>query len=206
MINFLDQRRFLVNKRSFELTDEGIFVRINEMTRSSETFVGFENIGVKRIRSKERKRGWLIATFIFFILSMGLLIYEKTGGQTEKNAFIVYLILAAISGSVFFITSKNLIYLVTSDNNNAIGFYNNNPSKQEFEAFIDLVKTVRKAVLGGKYGELTKLIPYEQQLETLQWLNRIDVLNKDEYDNKVGELKLLFNPDRPIIGFQIRKE
>jgi hypothetical protein len=206
MENKLFQRRFLFNRRWFEITADGLLFRKKEIVESAEIFIRFEEVGVKSLRSTERKRKWLIATLIFLVISIGTFFYERSGGNTDKNAFVVYLILSAACAVVYLVTTKNLFYLVTSGNKNAIGFYHNNPSAAELKSFIGELKSARKQFLLHKYAELTKLISYDQQLNTLQWLENIEALSGEEYDAKVVELKILFNPDRPVIGFQQKKE
>src|ERR1700692_920994 len=114
MANSLFQRRFLFNRRWFEITAEGLVFRKKEIEESAETFIHFEEVGVKSIRSTERKKRWLIATLVFLFIAIGMFFYERSGGNTDKNAFVVYLVLSAACAVVYFVTAKNLFYLVTS--------------------------------------------------------------------------------------------
>lgn len=206
MANTLYQQNRFFRKKWFELKEEGIFIKTTDLNGTTELLMKFEDTGVKLIKSKMTKRGWLIATLTFFLMAVAMYIYEKFGGDTDKNSFIIYLILSAISGIVFFLTGKRSFYLANNDNRRAIEFLVNKPSKAELSDFIDLFKQTRKNVLLHKFGQLTRHISYEQQMNTLQWLNNIDALTNEEYDLKISELNVLFNPVRPVIGFQTRTD
>ena len=58
----------------------------------------------------------------------------------------------------------------------------------------------------AKYGQITNLLSYEQQLNSLNWLNSIEGLNRDEYQVKIAELNSLFRGSNPIIGFRSTEE
>ena len=206
MADTLSQRRFFINRRHFELTENGISVRESRLTGGSEIFLGFEESGVKMIKSKNGKRAWLVASLCLVVLSAGLFLYEKSGGDVDKSSYIVYLILAAIALIIYLSTYKNSFFLADNDNKHAIKFYVNNPSKEALDLFISEFKSARKNYLVKKYGNLTKHLSYEQQLNTLQWLHHAEGLTNDEYDQKVQELDELFNPKRPTIGFQRNSE
>ena len=77
MANSLLQRRFPFNRRWFEIKAEGLIFRKKEIEESAETFIRFEEVGVKSIRSTERKRRWLIATIVFLVIAIGMFFYER---------------------------------------------------------------------------------------------------------------------------------
>jgi hypothetical protein len=206
MTDTLFQKDLLFNRRWFKIDDEGLSVTSKSLTSSSEVFVKFEDIGVKIIKSKGGKKGWLIATIIFLLLSAGMFFFEKSGGDTDKNAFMVYLILAIISGIIFLLTFKSSFYLADNNNQNAIRFLIDKPSKEELSDFINSLKLERKKVLIAKYGQITNLLSYEQQLNSLNWLSSAQALSKEEYESKVAQLNSLFRKSNPIIGFRSTDE
>jgi len=97
MVDTLYQRDLFFNRRLFKLDEEGLSVTSKSLSTSTEVFIKFQDIGVKVIKSKNGKKGWLIAAIVFLLLSMGMFFFERSGGQTDKNAYVIYLILALIS-------------------------------------------------------------------------------------------------------------
>ena len=201
----LYQRQFL-RQKWFELTDEGLHVRSRNLTKGDEYFTRFEDLGVKVIKSKTGKRSWLIASIIFILLSVVLFFHERAGGDTEKNVFVVYLILSIMCAVVYGMTFKNSFYLATNNNDNAVEFLVDKPSQGELKLFIEGLKEERKNWLLKKYGSLNKLVSYEQQLNTLNWLNNVEALTKEEYEFKLEELNHVFTRATPIVGFSPKQE
>jgi hypothetical protein len=114
-----------------------VYPRQKAFSEVTNSHCPLKKIGVKTSSVKFIKKGWLIATVILFLLSIGLLINEKAGGDGEKNAFVVYLILGIVTGIITLFTYKRFFYLANHDNQNAIEFLLNKPSKQELQRFID---------------------------------------------------------------------
>lgn len=200
----LHQKAFFFNQNWFDITNIGLSVKTKTLTNSNEFFLNFEDVGTKIVKSNKGKKGWLIATVVFLILSIGMYFMEKSGGNAEKDAYLFYFIVTIICAVVYVMTFKRSFFLATNDNSHAIQFLIDKPSKQEIDDFIDTLKSERKEYLSAKYGQLTKLISYEQQYNTLNWLNRSEVFSKDEYDAKLIELNALFAGSNSVIGFHNR--
>ena len=201
MTDTLHQRDKFFNRKWFKIDDEGLSVSSKSLSKSDEVFIKFEDIGVRVIKSKSGKKGWLIATIVFLLLSAGMFFFEKSGGDTDKNAFVVYLILAIISGTIFLLTFKRSFYLADNNNKNAIEFLIDKPSKEKLADFIDILKLERKKVLITKYGQITNLLSYEQQLNAINLLNAVQALTKEEYETKLAELNSLFSVCKKTIYF-----
>jgi hypothetical protein len=206
MTETLFQKDLFFNRRWFKIDDEGLLVTSKSLTTSSEIFIKYEDIGVKIIKSKGGKRGWLLASIVFFLISVGMFFFENSGGDTDKNVFVVYLIFAIISAIMFLLSYKRFFYLANNDNSNAIKFLIDKPSKQELSDFVNIIKLERKKVLVAKYGQITNLLGYEQQLNSLNWLNSAQALNKEEYELKVAELNFLFKKSNSISGFRSNEQ
>jgi arsenate reductase-like glutaredoxin family protein len=166
--------------------------------------MAFEDVGTKIVKYSKGKKGWLIAAVILLIVSAGLFVMEKSGGDTDKNAYIIYLTFSVICLVAYFLTFRRAFYLVNNNNTNAISFLVSRPSKEELDAFISELKDKRKEYLSAKYGRVTKLLSYEKQYNTLNWLNQSEVLSSEEYLLKLEELNKLFSGSNPIGGFHSR--
>ena len=139
----------------------------------------------------------------FFYSFNRQLIMEKSGGDTDKYAYIVYLTFSIICAVLYILTFERSFFLVNNDNSNPIFFLLNKPSKKEIEEFISVLKAERKKYLSSKHGQLTKNLSYQQQYNTLNWQNRCEVLSKAEFELKLAGLNTLFSKPNGSIGFQI---
>jgi hypothetical protein len=200
----LHQKGYFLNENYFEITEEGLSVKTRKMSSASEYFVTFDDMGTKVIKSNKGKKGWLIASMVFLILSIGLLFLAKSGGNADKDAYVVYLIFSVICIAIYLVTFKRSFYVANNDNTNAISFLVDKPSQQELNEFIATLKSERKRNLYSKYTHITKLLSYEQQYDTLNWLNKNEVLSTEEYNLKLAELNSLFSVSNPVIGFHKR--
>jgi hypothetical protein len=132
----LHQKGYFFNECYFEITDEGLSVKMKKMSNASEYFVTFDDIGTKVIKSNKGKKGWLIASIVFLILSIGLFFLAKSGGNADKSAYVVYLIFMVICITIYLITFKRSFYVANNDNTNAISFLVDKPSQHELNEFI----------------------------------------------------------------------
>jgi hypothetical protein len=199
--NILYQKDILGNRKYFEISNEELLIKSSRFFKSSEVTIKLDTIGTKVIKSKTGKKGWLIAAIVLLILSITLFIGEKAGGDTDKFAFLFYFIFSIGCFIVFILSYKSSFYLAKQDNKNAIEFLNNKPSKQELETFIAELKLRRNKALLIRYGQLSKMISYEQQYNNLLWLQNNDALTIEEYNAKLAELNSLFSAPTRITGF-----
>lgn len=206
MSRFLHQRSFPLNRFSFELTGDGLDIKKKSLFKKEEFSLKFEDIGIKHIKSKRTEIGGIISIIILLALSIGLYIDEKImGGDTEKNVYLVYLILAFIATIVTIMFYKRSFYLARPNNSNAIEFLLNKPSKFELDEFINELKQRRKEYLITKYGQINRMLSYEPQYNQLLWLFDNNVLGENEYKDRLAQLNDLFKNPVTISGFQINK-
>lgn len=116
----LYQKDILLNKRWFEITQEGLSIKSKSIRESNELSLRFEDIGLKVVKSKNGKTGWLIATLVSLGLSAIILIDRKTGGDTDKGDFLFYFLLSLVFFVIFVLTYKRSFYLTNNENKNAI--------------------------------------------------------------------------------------
>lgn len=198
----LYQRDIFFNQKWFEIKADGLWQKSKKLYQTNEYEVKYEDLGVREIKSSTGKKGWLIAMIISFAAAILVFIIERTGGEAEENAFIPYLIFSFVSGVVYMLSYKHVIYLTNPQVTKSVELLANKPSHDELTNFISELKAVRRKYMLNKYGQLNQLQNYDNQLGTLRWLSENDVLTVDEYGAKVKELNELFNQSRPIVGFQ----
>lgn len=206
MADTLFQSDFRFNKKWFKINPDGLLVKSKSINRTSQLLIKFEDLGINEVTSKRGKKRWLIASIVFLLFSGGMFFFERTGGDSDKNAYEIYLIFSLISGVVYFLTFKNSFYLIDNGEGNAVEFLTDKPSREILRDFIDTLKTERKKVMIAKYGQLTNMLSFEQQKNTLDWLHSEGVLSTEEYKLKVEELNGLFRKSKPIIGFSTHSD
>jgi hypothetical protein len=200
----LVQTEKFVNKRIYELTDNGMKRQVKRLFDSSEYFTDYEDIGVRLLKSKSGYTALLVVAMIGLCLSGLLLLIRAVGGSVEKGGELVYLVIGAVSGLVYWLTYTKSFYLVQPGNQNPIEFISDKPNKNELEKFIEALKEKRKKVLDDKYGQMNKMLPYEQNHQNLIWLFNNDVISKEEFDIRLADLNAMFRQqsDRKI-GFDL---
>ncbi|RPE08106.1 hypothetical protein EGT74_13640 [Chitinophaga lutea] len=190
--NVFTQRNFLHHKKRFEIKVDGLNVQYRHLLGKSDFFVKFEDLGIKTIKSVSGNKPWLVAAFCCVFLAIFLLFLKMSGRDVEEGSVLFYFAIAALCICGYCITYKRLLYLARNDNSNGVAFLLDKPTAKALEDFVQLLKRRRNEYLIEKYGQVTKLMPYEQQRADILWLNNIDALTHDEYHAKIQELNMLF--------------
>lgn len=202
MNNTLIQQDFLFNRKQFTITTEGIHVKSRRFLNNNEYFLNFEDIGLKAIKKRQGKLGWLVGIIAFVMLAFVVLVAQLRGADVEPEAFGVYLGIAAIFTAGYLVTYERLCYLTNNDNSNSVIFLLDNPNQTVFESFLTDLKTARKTYLLRKYRSFSRLLSFEQQYNQLQWLYSTSTISTAEYEASLSELNNLFNTTGTIRGFQ----
>jgi hypothetical protein len=194
--DFYQQKLF--EKRWYSFTDEGLHIKYKKVLKTHEYELKYEDIGTRIIQSKTGVRQWLIATIIFTIISLTLLIDRATGGDVERGAELIYIFLALMCGAGYYFTYKKSCFL-------AIELLINNPSKHQFEDFLTEIKSRRRDSLLERYGQLNKNLSYEYQHSNLTWLLDNEVLSKQEFNERLTQLNNLQPSATTVTGFTFGK-
>ncbi len=204
MTDRLTQKGRFFNSKTFELTDTGLRGQHKGLFSSNEYFVDYDDIGIRILKEKAGRNGWLAASTIALLLAIFLFARRIFGGDVGNGAEFFYLLLSGVCGLVFIVTYKRKFYLVKSGNINAIEFFDDNPSKKELEDFIEKIKERRNQALENKYGQINPMLSYEQNHQNQMWLLNNDVIHKDEFDKRTEELDSTYSsPVRNKIGFNL---
>jgi hypothetical protein len=204
MTDRLKQKGRFFNTKTFELTDSGLRGLQKGLFSSNEYFVDYDDIGIRTLKEKGGRNGWLGASTIALVLAIFLFARRLFGGDVGNGAEFFYLLVSGVCGLVFILTYKRKFYLVKSGNVNAIEFFDENPTKQEFDDFIERIKTRRNKALEDKYGQINPNLSYEQNHQNQIWLLNNDVINKEEFDKRNEDLNSTFSSTvRNKIGFNL---
>lgn len=197
----------------FIIEDTGLRLIKKKINSSTNTFVDFEDIGSKIIIENTRKPVWLIISFVLLTAAITVFVKRLNGGAVGNGVEIFLLTMSLISFLVFLITKRNIIFLLQSDNTNAIEFIGTKRYKQKVDDFINVLLQKRDAYLVQKYSTLNEFLPYDQQYNNLVWLYNLKLLTKEELQNKLDELdNIEFNNENArknesinIVGFKTKK-
>lgn len=83
----------------------------------------------------------------------------------------------------------------------SIFIHRNIPDKETVDNFIEHLFKTKNQYLRETYYRLDRNLSYENQYNNLKWLMKHEIITKDEFEFKYGELKELYNFDKKTIGF-----
>lgn len=205
-MNILIQKGFFLNRKKIEIEENGLKISQRSILGSKDTYVHFDYLGIKHLRTKSGVIWFLFVSLFLAFIAIAVFASDYFGGDVEKGAVGFYLALSVISFLIFVITYKNVFYLVMPDNkSNPVEFLYNKPSKQEFDAFLDIIKTKRNEFLDEKYGTINKMLSYELNYKNLMSLLDNDVIDRKEFNNRIENLNDIYSISKKQIGFQINE-
>lgn len=191
----------LFEKRWFKFTKDGLRVGYRNIMKKHEYELKYEDIGTTVVDFTGGVRAWLVPTLILSVVAAILYIDRINGGDVENGAELFYLSFALVCLILYVMTFKKARYLSKSSNANAIEFISKKPTEKELENFINQILSRRKSFLKGRYGQLNKNISYESQYNNLKWLLDNDVLDQNDYNEKMAKLDELFPSTTVVKGF-----
>ena len=191
----------LFEKRWFKFTEDGLRVRYNNIMKTHEYELKYEDIGTKVVDFVGGIRAFLVPTLILSVVAAVVYIDRINGGDVENGAEIFYLSFALVCLVLYIMTFKRVRYLSKSNNANAIEFLIKKSTEKDLENFINQILSRRKSFLMERYGYLNKNISYESQYNNLKWLLDNDVLDQIDYNEKLAKLDELFPSTTVVKGF-----
>jgi len=167
-------------------------VETSSLLDSSEYEIPFEHIhNKKRIQTTTNDNLLVIS---FFLLVIGLLF--QLGPNIEVS--ITALIAAAVFLAWALITRQKTFTIPTYDGNKIELFFNNN-NKQKILDFSNKIIEASNSFLLNKYGKIDKALPFDGQLNNLNFLRDRDIITDAEYDNLKNQL--LGRENKGSLGF-----
>lgn len=199
MPNEIIQRK-LFNKREAKILNTKIVYKTAIFGRESEVSISYEELS----RDKES----YFKTFPYINLIIGILflftvvsLIYRNDKDFNPDIWIFWSTLLTVAIIFYFLTTENL-WKVRVQNNTYLFFLKSSPNKEFVNNFIDMLFSARDEYLKETYFfEPTKNISYESQINNLRWLRKVEVINRNEFNDRKKLLDEIFNLEVNKIGF-----
>lgn len=178
-------------RKEFEiLNNTTLRIREKQSGELKEWTVNLENIGYNLIyQSATRKRLYIMASilgaFLLFI-TIALFLSDDFMGNLPVviGSYLIFGLLIALS---LFSPLKKEIHLVGGGVN--LTFFQDSPSQEEVNTFINEMIRLSKQVLLNKYAKIDPELPEETMFTQLNWLKNRDLITEEEYRELKSEYK-----------------
>ena len=194
----LNQNRIFI-KRQAKIFDNKIVYKSNYFGKECEATIHFEEL----LRHKDSDTfNTLNIKTVAVILIYTIPIFFAYGNSVDDdwNAWIFLGCLHIILG-IFYWFNRQDLWKVKVSNNTYLFFFKKIPSQKEVDSFIEYLFTSRDKYLKETYlNNSNRLLSYESQLNNLDWLYKVEAIDKPEYEKKKYELDSMFNADFNKIG------
>lgn len=194
----LHQRRFFTI-RKIKIYENKVFYKSSKFGNESEINIPFEELTIF-------KESHILSNFYVSLISGVLLfislisIIYRNDKDFDPDVWKFWTIAFIVSAFFYLVTRENL-WKIKVQNNTYLFIFKNVPDKEEVNSFIDSLFDARNKYLRETYSELNRNVSYETQLQNLQWLKKIEAIQKVEFEKKREELNSLFNFEKNAIGF-----
>ena len=188
---------------NFLIDDAGLSVKHKKGKDISEYNIPYEKITANRYTHIDDNKTILFAGLIICVISAAVFTASITGQDVEPGAAVFWLVIGLIFLGYYFIIRKKRLIVVTTDNK-AINFFQENPSIETVNEFINNLIEMRNKNLLDKYGRPNKLLEYSVQYDNLNWLLNTRAITKEIYEQQLQALNILFNQSsqNSTIGFR----
>ncbi len=168
--------------REFEIANDILKVKYSTLGETKEWTVSLENIGDELVYiSATRKKGYIISSvmvvFLIFI-TIALLMSDDVNGNLPV-VLGSYLICGMVMGLLWFLPLKKEIHLVGGAVN--LTFYQNSPSAEEVNIFVNELIKRSKELLIDKYGKVDPDLPEDTMINQFNWLKNRNLISEETY-------------------------
>ena len=192
----------LLEKKQFRFIEDGVFIRLTFAGKVHEYELKYENIGYKVIYWKNGLNVFLILAAFFIVASIGMH-YDTSENKVDLFGQIFAILLIPLCIALYFLTYKRARYLTGQGVPQPIELFSNKPDTEAVDNFIDEILSRRKQFLAQRYMQFNRNLSFEPQYYNLNWLLETEVINKQEYDQKLAELNGLYPSAAIVTGFRI---
>ncbi len=168
--------------REFEIVNELVKVKFSTLGEAKEWTVSLEDIGDELVYiTATRKRGYVISSvmvaFLIFI-TIALFMSDDINGNLPV-VLVSYLICGMVMGLIWFLPLKKEIHLVGGAVN--LTFYQDSPSPEKANFFVNELIKRSKAFLIAKYGKVDPDLPEDTMINQFNWLKNRNLISEETY-------------------------
>lgn len=180
-------QKTLLEKREFEIVEDGIKVKTKSNGVYDEFIVSFERI-TDEVRLVEEKEPVVMVIGIIALFFPLWFIFLALLGVPFRSVFdgimigLIFVFLGMMSFMLYFIMKQCDLLLMCNDDK-AIYFFSNRPSRNKVEEFIQLVVQKRNEYMIKEYASFDEDLGVEEYIVNLYKLKLNGIITEDEYRN-----------------------
>lgn len=169
-------------RREFELVNDILKVKYSASGEIKEWTVNLESIGENIVyNTATRRRAYIfsaiIATFLIFV-TIALFMSDDVKGNLPV-VLVSYLIFGGLIPLILLIPLKKEMHLVGGSVN--LTFYQDSPTKEEANRFVNELIAKSKKLLVEKYGKVDPDLPEETMMNQFIWLKNRNLISEETY-------------------------
>lgn len=191
MTTILKQRYFLSTK-TFELRSDKIVVTEKSLFDEKEWEARFDQIGldIEKIKSREGIGNAILFGGLLIVTSI-MTFDAFTDGKTDLKLAFLFLFFCFMWGTVFWWSIQKYFsaYFIVKGGNKVLTFFINSPDEKTVREFIEKIRNKTKEKLKIDLTTFDPDLTFNDQLEHIKYLKRIDVLTQDEFELIREELR-----------------
>ena len=199
MRKFSQKKNF--TKRDFKLTESKLYYKITKFGDSNEVDVAYESINGDKVSSTSSNGFLLGVSIVLYIVGIMTHINSYSYGENRDPYLGLFWVILASILMIIYYFSRNNFWKLKLSNGKYVYFHKTIPNAKETDKFIESLIESRNQYLKENYAVIDENLGYEGQLNNLRWLKSLDVLSKDEFNQKYDHLKQTVKPDKSDIGF-----
>lgn len=195
-------QRKLFTTRKFAFTDGGLRIHVKNLTSSEEVEVPFEEINLQRIIRQTKSDYIIIIVGVFFGLVFIINLVAKLLKESDLTwgAIFLMFLFTFLSGLISYINKKRQI-LIPTFSNSFIELFDDRPSQDKVESFVNDLTLRINDYLKRKYGTIDLDLPIDNQLTNIVYLKERDIISENEFETLKNQLLGKRETNHPI-GFK----
>lgn len=180
----LSQTYFL-SKKHFELKDEKVLIKEKSLFHDKEFEARYNEIGLDLIKYRSREG---IGNAILFggltAISIWLTYRAFTDGKTDIKLAFFFLLTCFVWGSIVWWSIQKYFsaHFILQGGKKTLDFFINSPDEKSVKGFIEEIRFRVRRRLKEDYSSFDPDLEFQDQLENLKYLKRIDVIHQDEFE------------------------
>ena len=183
MTTILKQRYFLSTK-IYELRPDKIVVTEKSFFDEKEWEARFDQIGldVEKIKSREGIGNAILFGGLLIVTSI-MTFDAFTDGKTDLKLAFLFLFFCFMWGTVFWWSIQKFFasLFILNGGNKVLTFFINSPDEKTVREFIEKIRDKTREKLKTELTTFDPDLTFNDQLEHIKYLKRIDVLTQDEF-------------------------